>query len=93
VPLAAQMGSESGKFRALAKPPLYAAASPYEPGFAALSAAGQDLRDRGAAALLLDCIGFTEAHREALVAACGLPVMLSNAIVAKAVGELLGGSA
>ena len=37
-----------------------------------------------------DCIGFTERHRDTL-AALDMPVILSNAVVAKAVGELFGG--
>ena len=41
-------------------------------------------------AILLDCIGFTERHRDAL-AGVGLPVILPNAVAAKAAGELLGG--
>jgi protein AroM len=90
VPIAGQIESESGKWRLLAQPPLFAAASPYTDSPAALHAAGAALRARGAAAILLDCIGFTERHRAAL-APLGLPVILSNAIVAKAVGELFAG--
>jgi len=90
VPIAGQIESESGKWRGLARPPLFAAASPYTDPPEAVGAAGATLRSRGAAAILLDCIGFTERHRAAL-AALGLPVILSNAVVAKAVGELLGG--
>ena len=90
VPLAAQMESESGKWRALARPPVFAAASPYTGAPEAVAAAGAELKARGAAAILLDCIGFTERHRAAL-AALDMPVILSNAVVAKAVGELLGG--
>jgi protein AroM len=89
VPLAAQMASESEKWRPLARKPLFAAASPYggaDDG--ALLAAGRELQAKGAAAILLDCIGFTEPHR-ATLAPLGLPVILSNAVVAKAVGELL----
>src|SRR5437899_13083094 len=43
---------------------------------------------RGAEALLLDCIGFVEAHRRQLAHASGLPVILSNALMAKLVGEM-----
>ncbi|MBV9860685.1 MAG: AroM family protein [Alphaproteobacteria bacterium] len=89
VPLASQMHSESGKWRALARAPIFAAASPYAASPEEVLGAGRELQRRGAAALLLDCIGFTERHRSAL-AATGLPVILSNAVVAKAVGELLG---
>jgi hypothetical protein len=38
----------------------------------------------------LDCIGFTERHRHALLP-LGLPVIVSNAVAAKALSELLGG--
>ncbi len=93
VPIAGQIQSESGKWPALARPPLFAAASPYEDATAAeIAAAGAALKAQGAAALLLDCIGFTERHRAAL-SGLGLPVILSNAVVAKAVGELFEGRA
>ncbi len=87
VPIAGQIASERDKWRALAQPPLFAAVSPYSDPPEAVAAAGAGLRARGAAAILLDCIGFTERHRAAL-APLGLPVILSNAAVAKAVGEL-----
>jgi protein AroM len=90
VPVAEQMQSESGKWSRLARQPIFASASPYADDLDAVTRAGAELAERGAEALLLDCIGFTERHRTAL-AETGLPVILSNAIVAKAVGELFGG--
>jgi protein AroM len=90
VPIAGQIESESGKWRALARLPIFATASPYTAPPEAVGAAGRALKSEGAAAILLDCIGFTERHRAAL-AGLDLPVILSNAVVAKAVGELLGG--
>jgi protein AroM len=90
VPIAGQIESEKDKWRVLARAPLFATASPYTAPPAAVGEAGAALASRGAEAILLDCIGFTERHRAALVG-LGLPVILSNAIVAKAVGELLGG--
>jgi protein AroM len=91
VPIASQIGSESGKWRALPHPPIFAAASPYSDNTQdAVRDAGKQLKAQGAAALLLDCIGFTERHRQALLP-LDLPVILSNAVAAKAVGELLGG--
>ena len=90
VPIAGQIESEKGKWRALARAPLFATASPYTASPAAVGEAGAALMARGAEAILLDCIGFTERHRGAL-AGLDLPVILSNAIVAKAVGELFGG--
>src|SRR3954466_5389885 len=90
VPIASQIASESGKGHSLPRPPIFATLSPYtQPPEAAISV-GRDLQERGAEAILLDCICFTDRHRDAL-AKIGLPVILSNAIAAKAAGELLGG--
>jgi protein AroM len=88
VPIAGQIESEAGKWRTLARPPVFAAASPYTASPDAVDEAGAALKSRGAEAILLDCIGFTERHRAAL-AGLDMPVILSNAVVAKAVGELL----
>jgi protein AroM len=91
VPIAGQITSEAGKWSPLHRPPLFAAASPYgDDGDDAVLAAGRSLKEEGAEAILLDCIGFTDRHR-AMLAPLALPVILSNAIVAKAVGELLEG--
>ena len=87
VPIAGQIDSEREKWRGLARPPLFAAASPYSDPPAALLAAGAGLKQQGAEAIVLDCIGFTERHRGALKP-LGVPVILSNAAVAGALGEL-----
>jgi protein AroM len=90
VPIASQIASEAGKWGALARKPIFAAASPYTDTPEALADAANDLRGRGAEAVLLDCIGFTERHR-AVIAPLGLSVILSNAAAAKALSELLAG--
>lgn len=90
VPIAGQIDSEAGKWHGLALPPIFATVSPYSAPPEAVRDVGVGLRQRGADAILLDCIGFTERHRAAL-SPLGLPVILSNAVVAKAVGELFGG--
>jgi len=90
VPIAGQIESERDKWRGLARPPIFDTVSPYSAPPEAVRVVGERLRQMGAAAILLDCIGFTEHHRAAL-APLGLPVILSNAVVAKAVGELFGG--
>ena len=89
-PIAGQIESEAGKWGVLARPPIFAAVSPYLAAPDTVTAVGAELKARGAAAILLDCIGFTERHRAAL-AGLAMPVILSNAVVAKAVGELFGG--
>jgi len=90
VPIRGQIDSESGKWQGLKRPPLFAAASPYEDATDRVAAAAARLKAEGAEAILLDCIGFTERHRAAL-RPLGLPVILSNAVVAKAIGELFAG--
>jgi protein AroM len=89
VPVAAQITSESTKWKALECPPVFAAASPYTATPEAIAAAGVLLAQKGADMVLLDCIGFVESHREQLAHACGLPVILSNALMGKIVGEMV----
>jgi protein AroM len=75
----------------LATPPIFASASPYGADTEAeVRRAGAELKARGAEAILLDCVGFTEKHR-ALLQPFDLPVILSNAAAAKAISELFGG--
>src|SRR5215813_8898816 len=93
VPVASQITSESDKWKALERPPIFAAASPYADTVDVVTASGVSLVRRGAEALLLDCIGFVEAHRRQLAHASGLPVILSNALMAKIVGEMVAGVA
>jgi len=88
VPLPEQIESESAKWGALGIPPVCAAASPYTASDAELVRAAVVLRDRGAELLVTDCMGFTERHRRVASEASGLPVILSNAVIAKLVAEI-----
>ncbi len=89
VPLAEQIASEAAKWAALPRQPIYAAASPYAEDQGALAVAARDLAARGAEILLMDCMGFVERHRQMVAAASGLPVILSNALIAKVVSEIV----
>lgn len=89
VPLPEQMESENAKWTKLSREPIFAAASPYVDDKTALPEAARELRARGAEVLLLDCMGFTQAHKRVASEASGLPVILSNALVAKLVSEIL----
>jgi protein AroM len=89
VPASAQIESEAGKWNGLAPQPVFAAASPYADDLGPLRQAAAALRREGAGAIVLDCIGYTERHRAAAVAAAALPVLLSSAIVARVTGELV----
>lgn len=88
VPLAEQIASEAGKWAPLARPPIYAAASPYGSDGPSVAEAAESLAEHGAQILLMDCMGFVERHREE-AAAAGLPVILSNALIAKIVSEVV----
>ncbi|AZO80714.1 MULTISPECIES: AroM family protein [unclassified Bosea (in: a-proteobacteria)] len=88
VPLAEQIASEAGKWAPLARPPIYAAASPYGGDGLSVAEAAEALAERGASILLMDCMGFVERHRQE-AAAAGLPVILSNALIAKIVSEVV----
>lgn len=88
VPLAEQISSEAGKWAPLGRAPLYAAASPYGGEGASVADAARDLAGRGADILLMDCMGFVEAHRREASEA-GLPVILSNSLIAKLVSEIV----
>ena len=39
--------------------------------------------------VVMDCIGYTGAHKRTVSQATGRPVMLSSSVVARVVGELL----
>jgi len=88
VPLAEQIASEAGKWAPLGRTPLYAAASPYGGEGASVAEAARDLAGRGAEILLMDCMGFVERHRREAKEA-GLPVILSNSLIAKLVSEIV----
>jgi protein AroM len=89
VPAEEQIESEGGKWSSLTVRPAFAAASPYMDDLGPLQQAAVALRSAGAEAIVLDCIGFTERHRLAAVGAVGVPVLLSNAIVARVAGEVV----
>lgn len=89
VPLQSQVASEAHKWRALERAPICAVASPYAEGTDSLVQAARDLQAQGAQLLVMDCMGFVEAHREVAARASGLPVILSNALIARLTAELL----
>lgn len=92
VPLVGQIKSEFHKWHTLHHPPICAAASPYATGAEGervLANAARTLREKGAEMLILDCMGFVERHREIARMASGLPVALSNSLVASLTATLV----
>ena len=89
VPLPEQIGTEGAKWGTLPRRPKFEAASPCAANDAALVRAARVLRDRGAEILMTDCMGFVERHRDVASEASGLPVVLSNTVVAELIAEIL----
>ncbi|QWU16512.1 protein AroM [Paenibacillus sophorae] len=87
-PLEEQADSLMDKFAEYGLRPVFAEASPYtgeEEDFGRAAGALQGRAD----VLLLDCMGYTERHRESIARASGLPVILSNTLMSKLVSEIL----
>ncbi len=89
VPLPEQMTSEGAKWRGLRRAPRYAAASPYASTPEQLVTAAQALQTQGVDIIVMDCMGYTEHHRRLVREATGLPVVLSNALLARLLAGLL----
>ena len=95
VPLPAQLDALSRRWQqALGAPVLADHADPYARGAAdAIPAAAGRLSRRGARLAVLDCMGYTEAQREAAAVCAGIPVLLARSVVGRLAGELLYASA
>jgi protein AroM len=87
-PLAEQEQQSYEKFAHLEQKVKVAWATPYQPRVAAIEEAARSLAADGAEILVLDCMGYTQAHREAAVAAANRPVVLSRSVVARLTAEL-----
>jgi protein AroM len=91
-PLPEQAGFTVEKFEpklAAGTPVLVAAASPYTGTPDELAAAATALRERGAGIIALDCMGYTEAMRDIVATASGLPVVLARSVAARLAAEVL----
>lgn len=87
VPLPDQTAETPVKWAMLANAPLCAAASPYGTGRELVAAAAQ-LKREGADALVLDCMGYNEAHKAILSQALDLPVFVSGTVLAAALSTM-----
>jgi protein AroM len=85
-PLPTPLDAARRKWAALQIPPRVAVASPYVDGDAGVRSAALDLKRDGVDVVLMDCFGYTEPHRRAAAAAAGLPVLLSNDLIARVTG-------
>jgi protein AroM len=89
VPLLSQAEATDEKWEAVEAEKVYVVASPYgEPDEIAWAA--DELQERPSVDLVvMDCMGYTEAHRQQVVKAMGKPVILAASLAARVVGELL----
>lgn len=91
VPTAAQLASDQGKWAGLSTPPPLAAASPYaEDWQAGIVAAASALAAASVEWIVLDCMGYGDAHRDAVAAATGLQVVVSRQVLADSLAALVG---
>ncbi|CAK6495647.1 hypothetical protein PANNVG_02679 [Pantoea sp. Nvir] len=89
VPVEEQMQQQANKWRNLQRRPCFAVASPYIPDNEKLTDAALSLQEQGADVVVLDCIGYNQTHRDFLQKLLGIPVLLSNVLVAKLAAELI----
>ncbi len=88
VPLNEQKETLLPKFSPFGLTPLFSVASPYQNDPKSYEEAAVELKDK-VDIILLDCMGYTEEAREIVSRATGLPVILSNAIMAKLTSEMI----
>ncbi|WP_028549009.1 AroM family protein [Paenibacillus sp. UNC451MF] len=88
VPLAEQIDSLRSKYEPHGLDPVFAVASPYKNDEVNFHKAAQELKEK-VDLVLLDCMGYTEQARKLMAEATGLPVVLSNAVMAKLVSEMI----
>ena len=88
VPLPSQIGEMTGKWGVISVDVTWAAASPYADQDEVTTAA-EELAGHELDLVVMDCMGYTQAHKRVVSRATGWPVMLSSTAVARVVGGLL----
>ncbi|MFF3490319.1 AroM family protein [Streptomyces sp. NPDC002795] len=90
VPLPEQVAAARDKWRDVTPTPEFATASPYAADETELLGAARELVGQGVEALVLDCMGYAEWHREALRAGgVRVPVLTSSGVTGAMTGPLL----
>jgi protein AroM len=88
VPLPSQIEAAAEKWRGLEAEVVYVAASPYGEQME-LTQAAEELKGYPLDLAVMDCMGYTLAHRRVVMQATGRPVILASRVVARIVGELM----
>jgi len=88
VPLEEQKETALSKYSPYGMKPVFQVASPYENDIKPFQKAAAVLKEE-ADLILLDCMGYTESLRREAAEITGKPVILSNALIAKLVSEMI----
>ncbi|WP_345830905.1 AroM family protein [Erwinia sp. HDF1-3R] len=80
---------QARKWRSLSQRPHFAVASPWALSDEELIDAALLLQEKGADVVVLDCLGYHQRHRDFLQKLLGIPVVLSNMLIAKLAVELM----
>jgi protein AroM len=88
VPLPSQIEAAAEKWRVLEAEVVFVAASPYGEQ-SELIRAVEELEGHHLDLVIMDCMGYTLAHRRVVMQATGRPVILASRVVARIVGELV----
>ncbi|PGS51923.1 AroM family protein [Bacillus sp. AFS041924] len=88
IPLAEQVDSIINKFSQFGMSPTIQVASPYKNDLKNFEKAGKALKEK-VDIILLDCMAYSEQSRELVSKITGLPVIVSNVIMAKLVSEMI----
>jgi protein AroM len=83
------IAEQAYKWQSLGQKPHFAVASPWETSDDDLIDAALHLQEQGADVVVLDCLGYHQRHRDFLQKLLGIPVLLSNVLIAKLAAELL----
>jgi protein AroM len=88
VPLPSQIEAAAEKWRALEAEVVFVTASPYGEQMELIQAV-EELERHPLDLVVMDCMGYTLAHRRVVMQATGRPVILASRVVARIVGELV----
>jgi len=83
------LAEQARKWRSLSQRPHFAVASPWALNDEELIDAALLLQEKGADVVVLDCLGYHQRHRDFLQKLLGIPVVLSNMLIAKLAADLL----
>jgi protein AroM len=89
VPLPSQIDAAAEKWRVLGAEVVFVAASPYGEQTELIRAA-EELGRHPLDLVVMDCMGYTLAHRRVVTQATSRPVILASRVVARIIGELVG---